>query len=135
MFSYSHKLRVRYSETDQMGYAYYGNYPAYYEAARVEALRSIGLPYQELERDGILLPVLENWSKYLKPALYDEELTVKVMVKSLPGVRFVFDYEIFNEAGDLLHMGKTTLVFVNQETRRPMNPPSHLIDKLKPYFE
>jgi acyl-CoA thioester hydrolase len=134
MFSFETSIRVRYSETDKMGYAYNGHYITYYEVARVEALRSIGFSYAELEDQGILLPILENWSKYLNPAYYDEVLTIKVFVKDLPKVKFNFDYEFFNHEKKLIHLGKTTLVFVDAKTRKPIQAPETLMQKLKTFF-
>ncbi len=135
MFSYSTKVRVRYSETDRMGYAYNGNYISYYEVARTEALRSIGLTYSRLEDEGILLPILENWSKYLAPAYYDDLIEIRVFVKKIPGVKFEFEYEFYNDQKELIHVGKTILVFVDKETRKPTKPPKYLIDKLKEFFD
>ena len=123
------QIRVRYSETDRMGYVYYGNYAAYLEVARVEALRSIGITYKELEDQGILLPVSEYQIRYLKPAYYDELLTIKTVIPGLSGVRLRFKYEVFNEAGELLAVASTILVFVTAVTGKPCAPPE-LIEKL-----
>lgn len=135
MFSYTTSVRVRYSETDRMGYAYNGNYISYYEVARTEALRSIGLTYSRLEDEGILLPILENWSKYLAPAYYDDLTEIRVFVKKIPGVKFEFEYEFYNDQKELIHIGKTILVFVDKDTRKPTKPPKYLIDKLKESFD
>ena len=97
MFTSETKIRVRYGETDQMGYMYYGNYAAFYEVARTEMLRSLGMTYKSMEEDGVMMPVLELKTKYIKPALYDEEITIKVIIKTKPSVRIVFNYEMFNE--------------------------------------
>ena len=94
MLEHEIKLRVRYSETDQMGYVYYGNYAQYFEVARVEALRSLGITYKELEEEGILLPVLEFTIRYIKPAYYDDQLTIKVRIPVLPKARIFFEYEL-----------------------------------------
>lgn len=134
MFSASVQIRVRYAETDQMGMVYYGNYATYYEVARVEALRQVGFRYRELEEEGIIMPVLENHSKFIQPALYDELLTVNVSIKKLPGVKTVFNYEFFNESGKLIHEGETVLAFLDEKTRRPCRPPSHFLEVLKTYF-
>ena len=91
------KLRVRYAETDQMGYCYYGNYAQYLELGRVEALRSLGFPYKDLEEQGIMLPVLDFHIKYLAPAKYDDLLTVKTIISEIAGTRIFFEYEIVNE--------------------------------------
>ena len=134
MFQFETQIRVRYSETDKMGYAYNGNYFSYYEVARVEALRSIGFSYSDLEDQGILLPILENWSKYISPALYDDLITIRVFIKKIPGVKFEFEYEFFNPKREKIHIGKTTLVFVDKDTRKPTKPPQDLINKLKEFF-
>ena len=134
---YQHKLqiRVRYADTDQMGYVYYGNYATYYEAARVEALRELGMTYRELEENGVMMPVLENHSKYIAPALYDELLTITTAIKQKPGVRITFNYDIHNEEGSLIHKGETLLVFVNMASKRPCPMPENMEKLLAPYFE
>ncbi|MEX1191342.1 MAG: thioesterase family protein [Brumimicrobium sp.] len=116
-------LRVRYGETDQMGYCYYGNYAQFFEVGRVEALRSIGMSYKKMEDEGIMLPVSEFSVKYVRPALYDDELAITTYVTKLEGVRLFFDYEIFNESSELIATAKTTLVFVDKNTMRPKTPP------------
>lgn len=135
MFSFETNIRVRYAETDQMGFVYYGNYATYYEVARVECLRSIGISYRRLEQEGFQLPVLENYSKFIAPARYDDLLKIKVSIKELPGVRITFHYQIFNEKEDLLNLGHTTLVFINAQTGRPCKPPEELITLLSKYVE
>jgi acyl-CoA thioester hydrolase len=134
MFTHHVQIRVTYADTDQMGYVYYGNYARYYEIGRVEALRSLGFSYKEMEASGIMMPVYENVSRYLQPALYDDLLTVKVFVQHLPSARMVFGYEIYNEGGTLLHTGVTTLVFLNRRTNKPCRAPGELLERLKPYF-
>lgn len=135
MFEHSTKVRVRYGETDQMGYMYYGNYAEFYEVGRVEMLRSLGLTYRGMEESGIQMPVLELKCKYLKPALYDEEITIKVMMDKMPGVRIHFRYELFNEKQELINTGETLLVFMNMTTNRLCLPSQEFLDKLKPFFE
>lgn len=135
MLDFTTKLRVRYGETDQMGYVYYGNYAEFYEVARVEMLRSLGLSYKEMEESGIMLPVTELHCKYLKPAKYDQEISIKVIIDELPGVKINFKYELYNESEELLNTGATTLVFVRMKTGRPCFPPKEFMAKLKPYFE
>ena len=134
MINHSIKIRVRYAETDQMGYVYYGNYATYFEVARVETFRSIGISYKEMEDKGILMPVLELKTKYIKPAFYDDELTISVKVESKPGVRIKFDYEVFNSSQDLLTIAETTLVFINKETGRPCHPGDFFEEKINPFF-
>ncbi|MBI1768829.1 MAG: acyl-CoA thioesterase [Bacteroidetes bacterium] len=135
MYSSETKVRVRYGETDQMGYVYYGNYAMYYEVARVESLRQLGLTYKELEDSGVMMPVLENRSKFLSPALYDDELRIVITIRERPSVRITFAYEIFNQTNQLIHQGETLLAFVNKTTGKPCRPPEHFQNVLKPFFE
>ncbi|MFC1223362.1 acyl-CoA thioesterase [Pedobacter sp. BG31] len=134
MFSHSTKIRVRYGETDQMGYMYYGNYAQYYEVGRVEMLRSLGMSYSSMEAAGIMMPVLELKCKYIKPALYDQEITVKTIIKTLPSVRIFFEYELYNEKEELINIGSTTLVFVDMKKNKPTNPPENFMEKLSVFF-
>ena len=122
-FSHTIKLRVRYSETDKMGYCYYGNYATYFEVGRVEALRSLGMSYRSLEDDGIMLPVSHFEIDYHAPAFYDDELSVTTHIVQAGGARLFFEYEIHNEEGKLLCKAKTTLVFVTTATMRPIPAP------------
>jgi acyl-CoA thioester hydrolase len=135
MFEHTTKLRVRYGETDQMGYMYYGNYAEFYEVGRVEMLRSLGMTYSGMEESGIMMPVLEMSSKYLKPALYDEEISIKVIMNKMPGVKIHFKYELYNPNDELINTGETLLVFVNMKTNRPCLPPQEFIERLKPFFQ
>ena len=135
MFVSETTVRVRYAETDQMGYVYYGNYLTYYEVGRIETLRAIGYSYKEMESNGIMLPVLESKCKYIRPGKYDDLLTIKVVIPKMPNVRILFEYQVFNEANELINIGETTLVFVNQETGKPCQMPSDMYELLKPYFD
>jgi acyl-CoA thioester hydrolase len=135
MFENATKLRVRYGETDQMGYMYYGNYAEFFEVGRVEMLRSLGLTYSGMEASGIMMPVLELKCKYLKPARYDEEITINVIMDKMPGVKIHFRYELFNEKHELIHIGETLLAFINMKSNRPCLPPADFVEKLKPFFE
>lgn len=128
------KVRVRYAETDRMGFVYYGNYSIYFEIARVEMLRELGISYKALEDSGISLPVLEFRIKYLKPAYYDELLTVQTVMPELPSARIKFTYETKNADGVLLNVAETTLAFVQSATLRPCLPPDAVLEKIKPYF-
>ena len=134
MYQSQIQIRARYGETDQMGYVYYGNYASYYEVARVESLRQLGLSYRELEKMGVMMPVLENHSKFLGPALYDEPLKIITTIRKKPDVRIKFEYEIYNEKDRLIHQGETLLVFVNKETGKPCRPPEIFNTLLKPFF-
>ncbi len=130
-FSQSTKIRVRYGETDQMGYCYYGNYAQYFEVGRVEALRDLGLSYRKMEENGIMLPVSEFQVKYKQPAFYDDELTILTKITALEGCRLYFEYEIKNDEGKIISTASTTLVFVTKENMRPTSPPNNLLELLQ----
>lgn len=134
MTTFDIKIRVRYGETDQMGYVYYGNYAQYFEMGRVEWLRNLGTSYKSMENSGIMLPVLNLNVNYLKPAKYDDLLTLKTTLKKIPSAKIEFDFEIFNEANELLTTGYTSLVFIDMEKNRPTRCPDHLLEKIKPLF-
>ena len=127
-------LRVRYGETDKMGYAYYGHYASYFEVARVEALRQLGITYRELEERGIMLPVLEYQVKFFKPAFYDDLLRIETIIPEVPGVRIKFNFETFNQQGVCLNKAHVTLVFIDMKRNKPCEPPPDFILKMKPYF-
>src|SRR5690349_633814 len=135
MYIATTEIRVRYGETDQMGFLYYGNYALYYEVGRAEAIRQLGFTYRELEEMGIHMPVIELNSQYLRPALYDDLITVKTILKELPtGPKVQFHSELYNEQGVLLNKGVTTLVFYDPKNRKkvPMHPV--LLERLAPFF-
>ena len=134
MYIHETEYRVRYADTDQMGYMYYGNYARLYEIARVEAFRSLGYSYKEMEDSGVLMPVYENHSRFIAPALYDEMLTIRTTLKVKPAVRSIFNYEIFNEKKALIHTGETTLVFLHKDNNRLVPAPATLLQKLEPFF-
>lgn len=133
MFTTETSIRVRYAETDRMGYVYYGNYATYLEVARVEALRQLGVSYRELEDRGILLPVAEYQIKYFLPAYYDDELIIKTSITEMPGVKIKFSYEIYKE-DKVISKASTDLVFVEKTSMRPTRCPNDIADKLKHYF-
>ncbi|WP_295116924.1 thioesterase family protein [uncultured Chitinophaga sp.] len=136
MFTSTTQIRVRYGETDQMGYLYYGNYALYYEVGRAEAIRQLGFTYRELEEQGVIMPVAELNVKYLRPALYDDLITVKTTLRELPAAHKIqFHSELFNEKGELLNVGVTTLVFLQAATRQKVPLPDPLKEKLLPYFQ
>jgi acyl-CoA thioester hydrolase len=135
MYTSETHVRVRYGETDQMGNVYYGNYALYYEVARVESLRQLGTTYKSLEENGVMLPVIENKSRYIASAKYDDLLTIKTTLREKPGVKIKFEYEIYNEENKLIHQGETTLVFIDVKTRKPCRAPEEMIKLLSPYFE
>lgn len=135
MFSHETTYRVRYADTDQMGYVYYGNYARLYEIGRVEALRSLGVEYKSLEASGVLMPVYELTCRYLQPARYDDLLTIRTRIASVPAARIVFDFEIYNQEGQRLNTGQATLVFLKKESNRLTTAPPHLLEKLRGYLE
>ena len=132
-FRHEITLRVRYSETDQMGYCYHGNYAQYFEVGRVETLRQLGLSYKRLEDHGFMLPVSELSVNYKLPAKYDDALTIKTSITEMRGARLIFDYTITNEEDLLIATATTTLVFVAKETMRPVLPPPMFIEIIEPY--
>ena len=134
MYQHSTQVRVRYGETDQMGYVYYGHYATYCEVARVEALRSLGLSYKALEAAGIMLPVLEHHAYYHQPAYYDDLLTIEVQIKTPPTAALYFAYTFYNEEGASIHTAETKLVFIQAASKRPCRPPETLMALLRPYF-
>lgn len=127
-------LRVRYGETDRMGYAYYGVYAQYYEVGRVEAMRTLGFSYKEMEDRGILLPVVDFQVKYKKPAFYDDEVTVVTSIREVPGVRITFHYECYNQHRELLNTGIVTLVFIDKAKNKPCQPPEWFMESFMKKF-
>lgn len=130
MIHTTHSLRVRYGETDPMKYVYYGNYAEYLEVARVELFRELGIPYNEIENQGIWLPVSEFSIKYLKPGLYDEILEIHTYIKKLPGVRIEFEYEIYNSSNEKITEAKTTLFFLDAKKNKVVKCPNFLMELL-----
>jgi len=135
MYTYDTHIRVRYAETDQMGYVYYGNYAAYFEVARTEAFRQLGIRYKDLEAAGVGMPVGELRTRFRRPARYDDLLTVRLLLRQpAEGARILFEYEVYNEAGHLLTEGHTLMVFVSMATGRPVPIPAEIQAKLASYF-
>lgn len=132
-FKHITQHRIRYAETDKMGYCYYGNYPIFLEVGRVELFRALGISYKSLEDNGILLPVLDLNIKYIAPALYDDLIRVDTALIRLDGVRLFFDYSIYNEDDVLLIRAATTLVFVDANNRKPIAPAQNFISLITPY--
>ena len=135
MYISEQKIRVRYAETDRMGYVYYGNYAAYFEVGRVEALRALGLSYRVMEEQGVMLPVLSYQTKYFKPAFFDDELTIRTIVTEIPtGTRITFHYECMKE-GVCINKAETSHVFVKTSNGRPCPIPESVTKKLAPFFK
>lgn len=135
MYTSEHQVRVRYAETDQMNVVYHGNYAQYFEVGRVEAIRQLGLSYKDLETSGIIMPVIEWTAKFLRPAHYDDLLTVRTTLKEMPlNHRIEFIQEVFNEKGKLLTSGKVLLYFLRSTTMEKTDMPTEMAERLKPYF-
>jgi acyl-CoA thioester hydrolase len=134
MITFDCKIRVEYHHTDQMGIVHHSNYVKFFEVARTEWLRSAGLTYAEMERRGVMMPIVEVNVKYRQPAYYDELITVKAIVEELPMARMVFKYEISGEDGRDIASGSTTLGFIDKETRRPQRAPKWLMEVLEQLF-
>jgi acyl-CoA thioester hydrolase len=135
MYEFNTQVRVRYAEADPMNVVYYGNYAQYFEVARVESLRNLGISYKTIEEMGIMLPVVELNIKYLRPAKYDDLLTIKTMIKELPtDHRIQFDQEVYNEEGKLLTIGIVKLYFMDKNLSKRAEMPVFLREKLSPYF-
>lgn len=131
MIHTTHSIRVRYGETDPMKYVYYGNYAEYFEVARVELFRTLGMSYDAIEKRGIFLPVSEYKIKYIRPALYDQLLEIHTRVKKIPGVKIEFDYEIYNEDQVKITEATTTLFFLDAETNKIVRCPDFLLDLIR----
>ena len=108
MITHDTKIRVWYKHTDQMGFVHHSNYICYYEEARSDLMRSMGLSYADMERKGIIMPILEVQSVYKRPAFFDDCLTVRILLRETPTARIRFEYEVYNSQGDLLNTGMTT---------------------------
>lgn len=135
MYIFDTKVRVRYAETDQMNVVYHGNYAQYFEVGRAESIRNLGYTYKDMEAMGIIMPLVELHTKFLRPAHYDDLLTVRTTLKELPSDhRIEFHQEVFNAAEKLLTIGRVVLYFVQAGTREKTTMPAAFLEKLRPYF-
>ena len=130
MKTHNSSVKVRYGETDQMGVVYHGNYAQYLDVARIEWLSDLGVSYKKMEENGVMLPVYDMRYSFLKPAFFDDLLTVKTTLRKIPRASIVFDYEIYNQNQELLTRAETTLVFVDMKTNRPTRCPQYILDLL-----
>lgn len=131
---FDYQLRTRYGETDQMGVVYYGNYPQYLELGRVEWLRSLGISYQEMEEVGVMLPVVSLQINYKKPALYDELITIRTLLKKIPSTKIEFDYQVINSK-EVISTANTVLVFVDRQTWKPIRCPKEILQIIEEAFD
>ncbi len=128
-------IRVRYADTDQMSVVYYGNYAAYFEVGRTESIRQLGFTYKDLEAKGIMMPVVELHAKYLRPAKYDDLLTIRTTLRELPtDHKMEFHTEIFNESKKLLCTGRVVLFFLHISDQKRAKMPADMLEKYAPYF-
>jgi len=127
-------IRIYYQDTDQMGVVYYGNYARYYEIGRTEMIRDLGFTYKQMEELGIMLPARSLKINYLKSAYYDDLLTVRTIVDTIPKVKFPIKTEIYNQKGELINSGEVVLVFYNALTNKPVGAPKFFIDEMLKYF-
>lgn len=135
MFVTETQLRIHYALTDQMGVVYYGHYAQFYEIGRTEAIRQIGFTYKEIEAMGIIMPVVDMHSRFLRPARYDDLITIKTLVKEMPAHhKIIFHSEIYNQKDELLNTGETTLFFIDAGTMKRCEMPELLKQKLSGYF-
>ncbi|HEX7903587.1 MAG TPA: thioesterase family protein [Chitinophagaceae bacterium] len=135
MFTTETAIRVRYAETDQMGVVYHSNYFPYFESARAESIRDLGFTYADMEKMGVIMPVVDVHCRYLQPARYDDLLTIKTILKELPvHHKIEFHHEVFNEKKELLAIGKLILYFMEAKTMKRTTMPQPLLEKLQPYF-
>ncbi len=135
MFTSESQVRVRYAETDPMGVVYHSNYFPYFESARAESIRQLGFTYADMERMGVIMPVVDVHCRYLRPARYDDLLTIKTTLKELPvHHKIEFHHEVYNEAGELLAVAKIILYFMEAQGMRRTVMPAVLMEKLQPWF-
>jgi len=135
MYTTETQVRVRYAETDQMDVVYHGNYAQYFEVGRAESIRQLGYTYKDIEELGIIMPIVEFHLKFIRPAHYDDLLTIKPTLKEFPADHKIeFHQEVYNEAGKLLTMGKVLLFFLNAATKEKVVMPEELKNKLAPFF-
>lgn len=127
-------LKIRYSETDQMGYAHHGNYAQYFEIGRLELLHDLGISYKKMEEEGIILPVYSINTRFIQPAKFDDSLTLRTMLKVIPSTRITFEYEIYNSENKKITTGETVLVFVDTAKNRPIKIPQELLSKITSHF-
>ena len=120
------KIKVRYNETDQMGIVHHSNYLKFFELARIEWLEKLNMPYEEIERNNIILPVVRCELKFIKPLVFGDYFSIKVFCSKKPTSTIEFNYEIFNENNELTTEGITTLAFLDSLTRKPLRCPKIL---------
>ncbi|HEY1019482.1 MAG TPA: thioesterase family protein [Sediminibacterium sp.] len=135
MYEHITTVRVRYAETDQMDIVYYGNYAQYFEVGRAECIRELGFTYKKMEEMGVRMPVVSMEARFLRPAHYDDLITIKTILKELPAKHQIeFHHEVYNERKKLLTTGKVVLFFIDSHTGKWIGLPAELKEKLTPFF-
>lgn len=136
MFTSSTNIRVRYAETDQMGVVYHSNYFPYFESARAEAIRELGFTYADMEKEGVIMPIIDVHARFIRPALYDDLLTIRTTLKELPvHHKIEFHHEVFNEKEELLTTATIILYFMEKKEMKKTTMPEALRKTLEPYFQ
>jgi acyl-CoA thioester hydrolase len=135
MYESTTEIRVRYGETDRMGFLYHGHYATYYEIGRTESFRQLGLTYLSMEEKGVIMPVTDLSMKFLAPALYDEIITVKTTVSTIPAVRMIVNAELMGPSGVIINRSEVKLTFLDAKNKSIMTAPQYLLDLLNPYFK
>jgi acyl-CoA thioester hydrolase len=121
---------VRYSDTDQMGFMHHSNYARYYEDARTALFRKLGLPYSEIEKEGLLMPVVRMDAHFKQPLRYEEQFTVTTWLEKMPASTITFHYEMVNENEEVVHTAKVVLAFLSSKTGKACRPPEKLLNML-----
>ena len=135
MFASVTQIRIHYALTDQMGIVYHGHYAQFYEIGRTEAIRQLGYTYKDIEGLGVIMPVVDIHSRFLRPAKYDDLITVKTLLKEMPvHHKIIFHSEIYNQDGELLNTGDVTLYFMDRTSKKRCEMPAILKQKLAKYF-
>ena len=134
MISHSHRIRVRYAECDRMGFVHHSVFALYFEEARTEALRELGVVYKDLEDSGVIMPLRNMHFDFKKPARYDDHLRVETRIPEMPQVRCPLNYEIYNQLDELICSGSTELIFVDKNTLRPRGIPEEIKNKFQKHF-
>ncbi|MBR1769212.1 MAG: acyl-CoA thioesterase [Bacteroidales bacterium] len=133
-YSFDFNHRVKYYETDKMGYVHNSNYFRFFEIGREETMRNLGISYDSLEKNGVMMPLIEQYSRYHTPALYDDIITIRTFIKNIPTLKMHFDYTVVRKEGDkevLLCNGWNELCFVDFNSRKPIRCPQWLKEKLE----
>ena len=135
MYEHITTVRVRYAETDQMDIVYYGNYAQYFEVGRAESIRVLGFTYKRMEEMGVRMPVVQMEARFLRPAHYDDLITIKTTLRELPLKHQIeFHHEVYNERKKLLTTGKVVLFFIDIKTGKRISMPDDLKQTLSPFF-